>query len=72
MPAISILRIIAEKSINHGKDVFVAFVDYEKGFERVEWPKMMEILEMIGVNNYRERKIIWKLYTKQTAMISID
>ena len=69
--AIALLRIISEKAIDHCKDVFVAFVDYEKAFDCVHWPKLMEILAKIGVD-YRDRKIIWNLYMNQTVSVMID
>ena len=66
--AIALLRVISEKAIDHCKDVFVAFVDYEKAFDRVHWPKLMEVLAKIGVD-YRDRKMIWNLYMNQTASV---
>ena len=38
--AIALLRVISEKAIDHCKDIFVAFMDYEKSFDRVHWPKI--------------------------------
>ena len=55
----------------HFKDVSVAFVDYEKAFHRVHWPKLMEVLAKFGVN-YGDRKMIWNLYMNQTASVTID
>ena len=49
----------------------MAFVDYEKAFDRVHWPKLMEVLAKIGVD-YRDRKMIWNLYMNQTASVMID
>ena len=69
--AIALLRVISEKAIDHCKDVFVPFVDYEKAFDRVHWPKLMEVLAKIGVD-YRDRKMIWNLYMNQTASVMID
>ena len=45
--AIATLRVVAEKSIEFGKSLYICFVDYEKAFDRVNWVKLMEILEMI-------------------------
>jgi hypothetical protein len=42
--AIASLRTVCERSIEHDKDVFVCFVDYEKAFDRVNWKKLMEVL----------------------------
>ena len=69
--AIALLRVISEKAIDHCKDVFVAFVDYEKAFDPVHWPKLMEVLAKIGVD-YRDRKMIWNLYMNQTESVMID
>ena len=66
-----LLHCCASKAIDHCKDVFVAFVDYEKAFDRVHWPKLMEVLAKIGVD-YRDRKMIWNLYMNQTASVMID
>ena len=52
--AIALLRVISEKAIDHCKDVFVAFVDYEKAFDRVHWPKLIEVLAKLGVD-YRDK-----------------
>ena len=69
--AIALLRVISEKAIDRCKDIFVAFVDYEKAFDRVHWPKLMEVLAKIGVD-YRDRKMIWNLYMNQTESVMID
>ena len=67
------LRVISEKAIDHCKDVFVAFGDYEKAFDRVHWPNLMEVLAKIGVDyDYRDRKMIWNLCMNQTASVMID
>ena len=68
---IALLRVISEKAIDRCKDVFVAFVDYEKAFDRVHWPKLMEVLAKIGVD-YRDRKMVWNLYMNETASVIID
>ena len=49
----------------------MAFVDYEKVFDCVHWPKLMEVLAKICVD-YRDRKMIWNLYMNQTASVMID
>ena len=49
----------------------MTFVDYEKAFGRVHWPKLMEVLAKIGVG-YRDRKTICNLYMNQTATVMID
>ena len=69
--SIALLRVISKKAIDDCKDVFVAFVDYEKTFDRVHWPNLMEVLAKIGVD-YRDRKMIWNLYMIQTASVMIQ
>ena len=51
--------------------MFVCFVDYEKAFDRVNWSKMMEILQQVGVD-WRDRNLIRNLYLNQSAMVRID
>jgi len=67
--AIAALRVIGERSLQHGKDLYVCFVDYEKAFDRVKWHKMMWMLKNIGVD-WRDRNLIAKLYLGQKAVIT--
>jgi hypothetical protein len=55
--AIGVMRVLAERSIEHGNDVYVCFVDFEKAFDRVNWIKMMEILKDIQID-WRDRRLI--------------
>ena len=63
-------RILAERSIEFGQDLFVAFVDLEKAFDRVDWQKLVEVLREIGVD-WRDRRIIRNLYMGQSAKVRI-
>jgi len=49
----------------------VGFVDYEKAFDRINWKKMMEILNNIGLD-WRDRRLIKELYMNQKARVRID
>src|SRR2546426_10979350 len=40
----------------------IYFVDFEKAFDRVDWIKMMEALECVGVD-WRDRRLIYTNYT---------
>ena len=60
-----------ERRIEFNKDLYVCFVDYEKAFDRVDWKKLMMILEEIGVD-WRDRRLIAKLYMEQTAVVRIN
>ena len=57
--------------LEYNNKVCVCYIDYEKAFDRVEWTKLMTILQNIGVD-WRYRKLIWNLYNKQVAYVRID
>jgi len=46
--------------------MYVCFADYDKAFDRVNWQKLMEILQNIGID-WRDRKLTWNLYQDQAA-----
>ena len=69
--AIAVLRCLGERSLEHGKDLYICFVDYEKAFDRVNWLKLMEVLQQVGVDK-RDRDLIKNLYTEQTVVIRVD
>ena len=68
--AITTLRVIYEKVIEFGQNLYICFVDYEKAFDRINWQKLMECLKQVGLD-WRERRLIWELYTNQTAVITV-
>ena len=69
--AIGMLRTICERSIEHGNDVYVGFVDLEKAFDRVDWRLMLETLKNIGID-WKDRRMIKQLYINQAARIRIQ
>ena len=69
--AIGSLRVLSERSIQHGKDVYICFVDYEKAFDRVDWIKLMGALRRLGVD-WRERRLIGNLYMGQSVRIRVE
>ena len=68
--AIATLRVIYERAIDFGQSVYICFVDYEKAFDRINWQKMMEVLKKCGLD-WNERRLIWELYTNQSAVIQV-
>lgn len=68
--AIGVMRVLCERSLEHGNDVYICFVDFEKAFDRVNWIKMMEILKSLQVD-WRDRRLIYQLYMRQEAVIRI-
>jgi len=68
--AIGVIRVLCERSMEHGNDVYICFVDFEKAFDRVSWEKMMKVLKNLGVD-WRDRKMISELYLNQEAVIRV-
>jgi Reverse transcriptase (RNA-dependent DNA polymerase) len=69
--AIGVMRVICERSLEHGNDVFICFVDFEKAFDRIDWVMMLKILRQIGVD-WRDRRLILNLYMNQKAVVKIQ
>ena len=46
--AIGVMGIICERSLEFGNNVYICFVNFEKAFDRVNWEKMMKVLQSIG------------------------
>src|SRR6476469_5928423 len=68
--AIGVMRIICERSLEFGNNVYICFVDFEKAFDRVSCEKMMKVLQSIGVD-WRDQKMISELYMNQEAVVRI-
>src|SRR6476661_7033908 len=64
------MRMICERSLEFGNNVYICFVDFEKAFDRVNWKKMMNVLQSIGVY-WRDRRMISELYMNQEAVVRI-
>jgi Reverse transcriptase (RNA-dependent DNA polymerase) len=62
--------VLCERSLEHGNDVYICFVDFEKAFDRVNWVKMMEVLKQIQVD-WKDRRLISELYMRQQAVIRV-
>jgi hypothetical protein len=44
------MRVLCERSLEHGNDDDICFVDFEKAFDRINWIKMMEVLMQLQVD----------------------
>jgi hypothetical protein len=62
------LRIISERTSDIGEEICVCFIDWQKAFDRVRWTKLMEILK----TDWRERRLISKLYMDQSVKVRLD
>jgi len=69
--AIAVMRTIGERSIEHDQPIYICFVDYEKAFDRVNWPKLMTILKSLGID-WRDRRLISALYMGQSANVRTE
>ena len=69
--AIGALRMLTERSLEHGREVCICFVDYEKAFDRVDWRKLMGALRRMGVD-WRDRRLIGNLYMGQKVRVRVE
>ena len=67
---IGVMRTVCEKSLEHGNEVYVCFVDFEKAFDRVDLVKMFEILIHFYID-WKDRRLLKDLYMRQEAVIRI-
>ena len=49
--AIFLLRILAERSIQMQKNVFICFLDYVKAFDKVQHKTLIEMLELLDIDS---------------------
>jgi hypothetical protein len=55
--AIGMLRIISERTLEIDENLCFCFIDWQKAFDRVNWTKLMQILNGTGID-WRERRLI--------------
>ena len=58
---IFLLRMLAERSMQMQKDLYIYFLDYVKAFDRVEHKTLIEILELLDIDS-KEIDLIADLY----------
>src|ERR1041385_1407630 len=68
--AIGVMRTLCERNLEHGNDLYICFVDFEKAFDRVNWVKMLQILKDLGVD-WKDRRLIMNLYMNQKAVVKV-
>src|SRR6476619_7607413 len=68
--AIGVMRMISERSLEFGNNVYVCFVDFKKAFDRVNWDNVMKVLQSIGAD-WRDRRMISELDMIQEAVVRI-
>ena len=65
------LTVYDEITLEIDEELCVCFIDWQKAFDRVNCTKLMQILKIIGID-WRERRLISKLYMKQKAKVRLD
>ena len=65
------LRQLTERMIEKNKNLYAAFIDYSKAFDKVKHQKLIEILKKAGIPEVEIRLIV-NLYWGQTAVVRID
>jgi hypothetical protein len=69
--AVGMLRIISERTLVIDEELCACFIDWQKAFDRVNWTKLKQILKGTGID-WRERRLISKLYMEQSVKIRLD
>jgi len=69
--ATGMMRIIAERTLEIDEELCIFFIDWKKAFDRVNWTKLMQILKINGID-WRERRLIRKLYMKHKVKVRLD
>jgi len=64
-------KCLGESSLEHGKDLHICLVDYEKAFWLSELATLMEMLEQAEVEK-RDKDLIKNLYMEQAVVIRIN
>ena len=65
------LKQSAEKSWEHGKDLFACFVDFEKAYDRVPPDKLWKVLQEYGVDRQLLRAI-QTFYCKPEVCVRVN
>ena len=68
--AIGVMRTLCKRSLEHGNEVYICFVNFEKAFDRVDWVKMFDRLKNLLID-WRDRRLLQDLYMRQQAVIRI-
>jgi hypothetical protein len=54
------LRLIIEKRLRKDHDTFIAFIDLEKAFDKVDWKQLFFMMRDVGVK-YKDRRVVERL-----------
>lgn len=69
--AIVATQVLVQNCHDVRKDICLCFIDYEKAFDRVEHPKLMQLLRSLDIDQ-KDIRCIENLYWYQTAQIRFN
>ncbi|KAI5755057.1 hypothetical protein M8J77_013699 [Diaphorina citri] len=69
--AILALRHIIERRVEVDKETYIAFIDLEKAFDKVDWRLLFKTLKDAEID-WKDRKFILNLYKTQSTIIDIN
>ena len=69
--AIFMIRILGERLFEMQLDINIAFIVYEKAFDRVKHEILMKDMKMLGIDE-KDLRLLNNLYKEQLAAISIN
>jgi len=65
------LRIISGRTLDVDEKIIICFIDWQKAFDRINWTKLMHILNDTGFDS-RERRLISILYMAQSVKVQLN
>ena len=68
---IFILRLVVEKFLAKNKKLYVAFMDLEKAYDKVEWEALWEVLKIYGVGG-KLLKAVQAFYRNSRACVRVN
>jgi len=69
--AIIALRQLLERRIDVNKATFIAFVDLEKAFDKIDWKLLFNTLRKAGID-WKDRRLILNSYKGQSSEIYVN
>ena len=68
--AIFVVRMLSERAIQMQQTMYLCFIDSKKAFDSVNYEKLLQLLNKIGIDS-KDLRLIQALYYEQTANVKI-
>lgn len=68
--ALTAVQVLVQNCLEHQKDVYACFIDFEKAFDTVNHEQLIEAIERTDVDS-KDMRMIRNLYWNQTAHVKI-